>query len=111
MKIKLSCGRAGHNFVQHIGDIVDVDPDEAGRIYSGGMGTFVDEADKAFALAASGTLDPSVAPLAPTSAAAPAPAGTLAGDDDDDDDALPDDPNSAPSTALGKAKAKAKAKS
>ncbi len=109
MKIKLSCGRAGVNYAQAAGDIVDVDPAEAGRIYSGGMGTFVDDADKPVALAASGTVDPSVAPVVSvTSTAVPVAAGALAGDEDDDDDALPDDPNAAPTTALGKAKAKAK---
>jgi len=100
------------NYAQAAGDIVEVDPAEAGRCYSAGQATFVDPADKVIALAASGTLDPTVAPVgSPTSTAVPVAAGALAGDEDDDDDALPDDPNAAPTTALGKAKAKAKAKS
>lgn len=109
IKVKLLQGRAGVNFAQVAGDVIEVDEAEAGRMHQVGLCAFVDEKDKDGCYAASGTFvqlfDHSAKNV------------DVEEDDEDDSDSINGDGTEQPAagegatTALGKAKAKsAKAK-
>jgi hypothetical protein len=113
IQVKLKVGRAGLNFTQDPGQVIDVNDDEAGRLIISGQAIAVNDGDDAKARAAAAGYDPTPlltestrqqinAPVANQSA----PPVDASGEDDDDDidSGLTAEP--APQTAIAKAKAK-----
>jgi len=111
MQVKLKGSRAGLNYVQEAGSVVDVDPAEAGRLFQTGQCTFCDPNDQAAAIAASGEIHPHFGTPIVTAAAGgnPGTSSAAASDDDDDSPAINDTADAASpgeQTALQKSKAK-----
>ena len=110
MQVKLNCSRAGTNFCNERGDVIDVTAAEAGRMHFSGQCSFVNPEDKAAAYAAAGDYVKEV-PLPVTGQAPPEAIGPETNpDDDDDSDAINGDGLTAPAPASALDRAKAKRK-